>query len=404
MDPEYLFTCAPYASTGAIFWPDYGQFKKTEIIWTNCGLDRPPGPEFESGQMVVDKKRCWRALCLAMWFNEQSDFYYQHLHGDKETFHIAFRKLEKSAAMPATPIHSLEGTMCQHDFEGRRIFQHRNTDKWNLFLANRKVEDFRYEAECRGFIAELQKVWDGRVGRFVGERPERKAPGPRRGGIRSKIKIRSASRIRITACMISCRERQKVRARALRSFEKSDWPEGGIRLHVDGSGGRTRQESLTKNAYRALRHALQGTKADYILFLEDDVEVNRFLHSNLLNWPPLIEGRITLAGLYNPGLKTLACDVKRQAIIVDPESIYGSQAFLMSRATVSHVLKHWDEVEGMQDIKISRLVAQLGKPIFYHVPSLVQHVGKTSTWGGGFHSAADYDPLWKASPIAPPAG
>ena len=51
----------------------------------------------------------------------------------------------------------------------------------------------------------------------------------------------------------------------------------------------------------------------------------------------------------------------------------------------------------MQDIKISRLAAQLDEPIFYHVPSLVQHVGKRSTWGGKFHFAADYDPLWKHS-------
>jgi hypothetical protein len=34
--------------------------------------------------------------------------------------------------------------------------------------------------------------------------------------------------------------------------------------------------------------------------------------------------------------------------------------------------------------------------LYYHVPSLVQHVGKKSVWGGFFHQAADYDPLWKA--------
>ena len=34
-------------------------------------------PEFESGQIVLDKKRCFSALSLAMWFNEYSDFWYQ---------------------------------------------------------------------------------------------------------------------------------------------------------------------------------------------------------------------------------------------------------------------------------------------------------------------------------------
>jgi hypothetical protein len=50
----------------------------------------------------------------------------------------------------------------------------------------------------------------------------------------------------------------------------------------------------------------------------------------------------------------------------------------------------------MQDIKISRLVGRLGHPIIYHAPSLVQHTGKTSVWGGTFHRAVDFDPEWKS--------
>src|SRR5438046_6470344 len=92
--------------------------------------------------MVLDKQRWWKALRLALWFNEHSDFYYKHLHGDKETFHLAFKKLGKTFSMPQIPIHRLEGTMCQHDFDGKRIFQHRNMDKWNLFLNNKRVRIF----------------------------------------------------------------------------------------------------------------------------------------------------------------------------------------------------------------------------------------------------------------------
>ncbi len=159
----------------------------------------------------------------------------------------------------------------------------------------------------------------------------------------------------------------------------------------------TRQQRQAHTAWLALRHLVRTTRADYILFLEDDLLVNRFLYSNLLNWSPLLEGRVTLAGLYNPGLKALACDVKRQAIIVDAHSIFGSQAFLMSRATASFTLKHWNEVEGMQDITMSRLAGRLKAPIFYHYPSLVQHVGRKSVWGGKFHRAADYDPNWRSA-------
>jgi hypothetical protein len=80
---------------------------------------------------------------------------------------------------------------------------------------------------------------------------------------------------------------------------------------------------------------------------------------------------------------------------VDGESIFGSQALLLSRQTAAYVVKHWNEIEGMQDIKISRLAARLKKPIFYHFPSLVQHVGRKSTWGGAFHRSSDYDHHWK---------
>ena len=67
-----------------------------------------------------------------MHLNEHSDFYYQYVHGDKETFHMAWRMLGQEYAMVPHPLHPLEGTMCQHDFEGRRVFQHRNMLKWSV--------------------------------------------------------------------------------------------------------------------------------------------------------------------------------------------------------------------------------------------------------------------------------
>ncbi|HTL15689.1 MAG TPA: glycosyltransferase family 9 protein, partial [Patescibacteria group bacterium] len=321
LNPEFLFECDAYRRTGALFWPDYSQFKKTQVIWDNCGLRRPDGPEFESGQIVVDKERSWKALCLAMWFNEQSDFYYQYLHGDKETFHLAFCKLGMNFAMPSTAIQRLEGTMCQHDFDGRRVFQHRNTDKWNLFIANRRVPGFRYDAECRSFLLKLQQAWDGHASRYV------KQPGRRQ--------LREPGTIRLGLCMISCPEREKIRERTLLSLKRSDWGNRPVHVEIDRReaprGGRIilncdssvaageRQRNQAHTAWRALRHVLRRTDAEYILFLEDDVEVNRFMFHNLQLWRPLLEGEVTLAGLYNPGLRAAACDVKRQALIVDAE-------------------------------------------------------------------------------------
>ena len=50
----------------------------------------------------------------------------------------------------------LEGTMCQHDFQGRRVFQHRNMLKWRLPAGgNPRVAGFHFEQQCLAFLDEL---------------------------------------------------------------------------------------------------------------------------------------------------------------------------------------------------------------------------------------------------------
>jgi ADP-heptose:LPS heptosyltransferase len=163
IDPETLFDTPEYARTGALFWPDYGRLAPNRSIWKVCGVAYRDEPEFESGQIVVDKQRCWKALCLSLWYNEHSDFFYRHIHGDKDTFHIAFRKMNALYAMPSTPIQSLEGVMCQHDFQGNRIFQHRNSHKWSLLEHNKRIPGFVREELCLQFLEELKSRWDGRI-------------------------------------------------------------------------------------------------------------------------------------------------------------------------------------------------------------------------------------------------
>ena len=77
---------------------------------------------FESGQLVIDKARCWRALTFANWCGERSAFFFNHVYGDKELFHLCWRKLGQEYAMPSRGILTLPGTMCQHDFDGSGSF------------------------------------------------------------------------------------------------------------------------------------------------------------------------------------------------------------------------------------------------------------------------------------------
>jgi ADP-heptose:LPS heptosyltransferase len=382
-NPAVLFDTPQYQKTGAIFWPDYGRMEKTQTIWDNCGLDRPPGPEFESGQIVVDKKRCWQALSLALWFNEHSDFYYQHLHGDKETFHLAFHRLRKSYGFVATPARALLGTMCQHDFEGNRLFQHRNTDKWSLIVRNTAIEDFWYEAECRACLADLEHRW--KRGLFCHFRTA-KPRGRHASGRRALPTIK--------ACMISCPEREAVRLQTLRSLAASDWGEAPAFVQLDANKVVCPQERQRRNAWLALTRCLD-LQAEYVLFLEDDLEFNRYIRHNLSHWEPLQRGDVTLGSLYNPKLPAIDAQPEKHCAVMSPAIIFGSQAFILSRETLEHVVAHWDEIEGLQDIKMSRLASQLGKPLLYHMPSLVQHVGRESVWGGWYHRAADFDPCWK---------
>lgn len=170
-NPEFLFETPEYCRAGAIFWPDYGRLAPARQIWQICGVEYRDEPEFESGQIVVDKQRCWKALQVTMHLNEWSDFYYQYVHGDKETFHMAWRKLNQEYAMPSRGIHSLPGTMCQHDFSGARLFQHRNMLKWKLRANNKTVPGFERENECLTYIADLQQMLEAAAPRRINIAP-----------------------------------------------------------------------------------------------------------------------------------------------------------------------------------------------------------------------------------------
>jgi ADP-heptose:LPS heptosyltransferase len=169
VDPSFLFEAPQYRELGAVFWPDFGRTGPDARIWGLTGVAYRDEPEFESGQLVVDKHRCSAALRLAMWMNQNSDFWYRHIHGDKDAFRFAWHGLDQEYAMPSRPIEPLyiagrtDGVMCQHDFEGNRIFQHRNFGKWTLDRPNPRIAGFRFEEDCLGHLAALEALWKGRL-------------------------------------------------------------------------------------------------------------------------------------------------------------------------------------------------------------------------------------------------
>ena len=215
--------------------------------------------------------------------------------------------------------------------------------------------------------------------------------------------------LNIAGVMITCPGRE-----AQLSATLDDWDYGAAPLHVqmDTNTCERRQERQEHNSLAALTTGLNRfPDADVLLFFEDDIIFNRHLIHNLQRWSPLrnIERatpghpqpgarRYAFGSLYDPTVRELSAKPAEHYFIADPQAVYGSQAFVMSRAMAKHFVENWWDVEGMQDIKMSRLAALLG-PIYYHQPSLVQHVGVVSTWtdDARFHDTKSFNGNWRAA-------
>ncbi len=140
-DPAYLFDNSEYLHHGAVFWPDFWKTSKENPIWKIIGSKQFELPEQESGQIVIDKEKCWKELNLCMYFNYQSQHYYKMLLGDKDTFKFAWLALGRNYYMIPTPPglcgFSDQGdefyglSMVQHDMNGSVLFLHRNLLKWD---------------------------------------------------------------------------------------------------------------------------------------------------------------------------------------------------------------------------------------------------------------------------------
>jgi alpha 1,2-mannosyltransferase len=144
-DPEYLFYSGSYKEYGAVFWPDYWFTSRKNSIWEITGSKAFQLPEQESGQILINKKQCWRELNLSLYFNKLGEYYYKLLLGDKDTFKFAWLALQKPFFMIPKGVGSCGyldddrfygHTMVQHDENNQILFLHRNLLKWDITLSN----------------------------------------------------------------------------------------------------------------------------------------------------------------------------------------------------------------------------------------------------------------------------
>jgi len=270
------------------------------------------------------------------------------------------------------------------DFAGRRVFQHRNLVKWTLMPHNRHIPGFQDEDLCLADLERLRQSWDGRV-QWLRDHSSRKRLW------------RKACRgmPTLAAWMITCPERDEIRKTTLASLAATDWPDLPLEILVDPEKGGDRTRRIARQILHAMQQSLDHS-AEHLLLLEDDLSFNRHLRHNVESWRPYRRREITLAGLWNPGLYEIAYDVIGHAVAVASVSLFGCQALLLSRPAVEHVVRAWNTLNIPADHRLARLAAQLGHPLYYHSPSLVQHQLAPSTWGGAPHQAPDFDPDWRA--------
>jgi FkbM family methyltransferase len=146
-DPTYLFDSPEYEGTGAIFWPD--DFSQVSMV-TNTMLKAVGLPEdgphrgFETGQILLDKKRCWPALLMAKHFADYADYWggvggkkrnkAVVWYGDKDDFWMAWRLTGCGSVHMERPVFPFNpGGFFEHkDPRGRILFQHVTRSKLSL--------------------------------------------------------------------------------------------------------------------------------------------------------------------------------------------------------------------------------------------------------------------------------
>ena len=150
MDITQLFDEELYKNRGSIFWPDYGRWSPGHKIWRLAGIEYRDESEFETGQIVVDRARCWHELALSEWFNFESEFWYSYIHGDKDTFRLAWRALGTEYGMVAHQ--PPPGIFFHRSPSGRPAFVHQT--KWEVDPTLNNTHK-RVPAVCHEFIAEF---------------------------------------------------------------------------------------------------------------------------------------------------------------------------------------------------------------------------------------------------------
>lgn len=165
VDPCYLFDDPEYKLKGSLFWRDQispdsaNQYADNSVMWPVFDVPANDGEPFETGQLLLDKSRCWQEFGLVKFYADNCEIFY-NFGGDKETFKLAWQRLAVLRGnsmqrinynsdpqvpygfMPYGAFHKGKpnqynkwggGTiMVQRARDGSELFNHRNMDRITL--------------------------------------------------------------------------------------------------------------------------------------------------------------------------------------------------------------------------------------------------------------------------------
>ena len=162
-DPEPLFESDEFGASGAVFWPDSVDLRPDNPIWAELGVAAEDVPSWESGQMLLDTARHWKALAATHVLNENQSRVSDMIYGDKDTYLAAWRRLgAECAVVPHRPYRDAR-VLIQRDFSGSPVFQHRTNAKWIYGGRQYEFEGAVHMEDCLRYLDELSESWNGHV-------------------------------------------------------------------------------------------------------------------------------------------------------------------------------------------------------------------------------------------------
>jgi len=84
---------SPHLYSGALFFPDVANHRKSDWGYAALKLRAGSVPEMEAGQLAIDRVRHSQAVVLVDYFNQHPEFFYEQFHGDKDLWALAFARL-----------------------------------------------------------------------------------------------------------------------------------------------------------------------------------------------------------------------------------------------------------------------------------------------------------------------